>query len=472
MDKRIRLSICLGLVFSGSLLAQQGQSLPLPPIPPPPSELNDTPAFMASPSGSIQPVQGVAPLPPVKSPPAAPPTAVPDPLMTPPEGSTTLPPWWNNAPPVSGTPVTGRPTTPYVVDGGRRPSEIVVVESRFWYGADFLMLFGKGYNTPPLVGIIRDSNSSVIDNIYPDERLGTGPFSAVRMYGGLSFDTDGLTSGFDVSYTHVFDRTVTEQFGHANGQVLGRPFVDANTGIANLLQATTSDGFLRGSIVVKSHTEMNGGEIRYFISDASQFGEVFQWLVGFRYFRLADRLRSDFRTEIPTAQLGLHLHDEFRTTNRAYLTQVGVRGGYSAPRWFINGELKVGLGVIAQRGVIEGSTTAGNGGATLPSQLGGLLALSGNIGNYEQSRFGVMPEVMLQFGYRITPSLTLLAGYEFMFLNSVIRPGGLIDGTVNTDRVPSVNLNPVLSSPVRPAPVFSTESFWLQGISLGIQYRF
>lgn len=470
MNKWLRYSFLAWLSGAGIVLAQGAAPLVLPPIPPPPSQYSDTPAFIATPSnGGIQPVQGLAPLPPVKSPPAAPPLAQPEP---PPEFNVGSPPWWNNGPPVSGTPLPGRPSGRYVVDGQRNQPPITVIESRFWVGADFLVLFGKGYDTPPLVGVIRDSNTSVINNLYPDERFGNGPFSAVRLRGGFSFDSDGLTSGFDVSYTHVFDRTVTERFGHVNGQVLGRPFIDAASGVANLLQATTSDGFLRGSIIVKDHTEMNGGEIHYFVSDPSPVGMTIQWLAGFRYFRLADRLRTDFQTEIPSMGLGLQMHDEFKTTNRAYMTQVGFRGGYSTERWFVNGELKVGLGVISQRGSVDGSTTAGTIGASLPAQSGGLFALPGNIGNYEQTKFGFMPELALNLGFHLTPSLTLVGGYEFMFINSVIRPGGLIDGTVNTQRVPSVNLTPVQSLPNRPASVFNNESFWLQGISIGLQYRF
>jgi len=47
--------------------------------------------------------------------------------------------------------------------------------------------------------------------------------------------------------------------------------------------------------------------------------------------------------------------------------------------------------------------TTGNFGAGVTTVPGGILALSGNIGNFSQTCFSAVPEVALKAGYQVAP---------------------------------------------------------------------
>ena len=80
-----------------------------------------------------------------------------------------------------------------------------------------------------------------------------------------------------------------------------------------------------------------------------------------------------------------------------------------------------------------------------------------------------MPELGLKLGYDLTPNLRLYAGYDFLFISSVVRPGNQIDLNVNRTQVPNVFGPQALIGPALPAPQFNPTTFWVQGFNVGLQ---
>jgi hypothetical protein len=123
---------------------------------------------------------------------------------------------------------------------------------------------------------------------------------------------------------------------------------------------------------------------------------------------------------------------------------------------------------------VDGNTTFTNFpapfGGTFP---GGLLALPGtNIGNYADTRFGVLPEFGVRFGYDITEHCRVFVGYNFLYLNTVVRPGDQIDLRVNPTFQPSAAGPGAGIGPRFPTMPFHTTSYWAQGLTFGLQYRY
>jgi hypothetical protein len=80
----------------------------------------------------------------------------------------------------------------------------------------------------------------------------------------------------------------------------------------------------------------------------------------------------------------------------------------------------------------------------------------------------VVPEVGVKLGYNVAPALELTVGYDFLFISNVIRP------TDQIDRNFSKGL-PFLQDPtatVGPTRRFKTTSFYAQGVTLGVAFRF
>ena len=70
------------------------------------------------------------------------------------------------------------------------------------------------------------------------------------------------------------------------------------------------------------------------------------------------------------------------------------------------------------------------------------------------------PRVCFTVGRQIGDNLTVTVGYTFLYLSDVIRPGDQIDRTVN------------FQTNDRPGVLFKETDFWLQGINVGLQWRF
>ncbi|MFC1758274.1 BBP7 family outer membrane beta-barrel protein, partial [Planctomycetota bacterium] len=98
---------------------------------------------------------------------------------------------------------------------------------------------------------------------------------------------------------------------------------------------------------------------------------------------------------------------------------------------------------------------------------GGLLALSSNIGNYEENTFAAIPEMDVTLGYLIAPSLRFTVGYTLLYWNNVVRPGDHIDTSINPNLIPPVQVG----GDNRPAFTLNETDIWAQGVSFGLDYR-
>jgi hypothetical protein len=105
---------------------------------------------------------------------------------------------------------------------------------------------------------------------------------------------------------------------------------------------------------------------------------------------------------------------------------------------------------------------------------GGLLALpNANIGMYTQRRYGFAPEANLTLGVYLTPNLRFGVGYNFLYLNSVLRPADQIDTVVDLTRIPNFPVTPTPNAvnPARPRalPLRTTE-IYATGITFSLQW--
>ena len=131
----------------------------------------------------------------------------------------------------------------------------------------------------------------------------------------------------------------------------------------------------------------------------------------------------------------------------------------------MGGFVKVAVGDVYQSVNIAGSSVTGN---NVPVATGVFANYSTNVGNYGRNQIGVLPEGCIKIGWDITDHVRVYAGYDVLFLSSVMRPGNAIDPTINTSNV----FSPTATSPARPAFVFTNSTFWAQGLNVGLEYHY
>ncbi len=74
----------------------------------------------------------------------------------------------------------------------------------------------------------------------------------------------------------------------------------------------------------------------------------------------------------------------------------------------------------------------------------------------------------------LTSTVRVFAGYDFMYMSSVVRPGNQIDPNINLSQMgPTPNHNPnTLVGPASPGVPFASSNFWAQGVTFGIEFRY
>jgi hypothetical protein len=141
---------------------------------------------------------------------------------------------------------------------------------------------------------------------------------------------------------------------------------------------------------------------------------------------------------------------------------------YYRHRWTADADLRLALGRTEQKVNIAGSTAFSMVGVENTFD-GGLLALPTNAGSYSRKETDLITEFGLNVGYLLTSNLKITGGYRVIYWPRVMRVGDTIDSTVNSSYIPDPMVIP--AGPLEPSFAFRTSSYWIQGLSLGLDYR-
>ena len=353
----------------------------------------------------------------------------------------------------------------------------------FTIGAEALLWWLKDSPAPvPLVtnGTIDQPGTQVFLGA---KDLDVNPMPGFRLSAGYTLSDRW---GLDSSFFYLTPRSTSRSVGSSGlpGSVdLLIPFFNPTlpgedtTKLSSTLKDADSDPFA-GSATERLRTSFLGAEVNGTMKLAAGAGWRLDGLGGFRYFRLRETYTFDTASPfVPPLPADVFVtHDEFDATNSFYGPQLGVRARMDFGSFFVNGALKVGFGAIVQHVDVAGTLTTNDFTNFGPTQtfVGGYFAQATNIGDHRRTVFGVVPELGLNVGWRITPSLSLVAGYTFMYVNSVARPGNQIDRTINPTGIPSFTAEPPapFTGPARPAFKFESSDFWAQGLNVGLTFNF
>lgn len=202
----------------------------------------------------------------------------------------------------------------------------------------------------------------------------------------------------------------------------------------------------------------------------------------------------------PTSVNSLLISESFQTRNQIYGVELGTRAEARWGAFYTSFAGKVTLGVNEERINVNGATSgvASDGGATINAP-GGILAVGGiaptavpftptpigvtpvnngtpisvgNLGAQRYNQFVVMPEFTFQVGMQVTSHLRLFAGYDWLYINDVVRPGNQINPVINQRYVPSSPAYGTLAGPNAPFNPLSHTDFVAHGFSVGLELQY
>lgn len=414
----------------------------------------------------------------------------------------------NNGAPGFAPPPNGRPPYPYLppmpFPGGPNPvpasarpelpplpDMVYLVTSKFWFRPEVLLWWTRAEPiTQPIAtaGSLSDSVPGAVGQPGTQTLIGGGNSSfgfvgGVRLETGMWLD-ERHTLGIEAGYFVLIQQSkeVSDASDSYGNPVMARPVISAKTGAAGVYYDALP-GQIIGSVEMQQRSEFQGANLDGNFNLIQTQTVRLDGLVGFRYLSLVESMNvydettnffnggSSFGGSPIGAGDILSDFDGFRVTNSFYGGSTGARLYYAQGRWFLSALGKVAMGTLQERATLSGSTTLFDQSGHQTMLPGGILVTSANMGHYYQTKYAVAPEWQLNFGYQITPSVTLRAGYSFIYLNNVARPGEQVNLTTSTNRVPS-DPSYGTSGPNPPAFQFHTSTYWAQGLNLGIDSRF
>ncbi|HUK08558.1 MAG TPA: BBP7 family outer membrane beta-barrel protein [Stellaceae bacterium] len=321
--------------------------------------------------------------------------------------------------------------------------------SRVWFGGDYLLWHVTGDKLPALVttsplgtpqseaGLLSNATTTVL---FGDTRVNDGWRNGGRVQGGVWLN-DQRSSAIEANFFGLGSSETTFSANSATIPILARPFLNATTGMPDSQLVAFPSFFAAGQVSAQETNKFLGAGILWRQAIFGDGGDRISALVGYRFLRMTDNLGISQASITPSGSVigaaTIAASDQFQTANNFNGADLGLTGRLNWGPWALDWLAKVGLGVNGSNGSINGATTIAPAGGVSMTQPGGLLALSSNIAQFNIDRFAVAPAGSLKLSYQITPQVRLSAGYELLYWTNVVRPGGVIDTTVNPNLLPN-----------------------------------
>ncbi len=308
------------------------------------------------------------------------------------------------------------------------------------------------------------------------DRLNSNPFGGGRLTLGhwladprFGIELDGF---FLASRTAGFSAT-------SDGSIpLRVPFFNVPPGAGFPLGSSSfvlaDPGFAAGGQSISSSLKLWGTEANGIYRGATLGRMDVSILAGVRYIDLREGLSIVSTENLLPPLAGSYVGtDSFSTRNQFFGVQIGAKAQQQFGPFDASGLAKVALGDNYQTLSVNGFSTATGFAGSAPSSPGGIFTQLTNIGQQTRNQFAVAPEAQLQVGYRLQSGVRLFAGYDFLYVSNVLRPGNQIDTTLNLTSNPTISgTGSTLIGAARPMLLLNGSSFWAQGFKFGASHTF
>ncbi len=383
--------------------------------------------------------------------------------------------------------------------GGPGRQLCICLPSHGWAQMDYLMWYQDGMRLPPLLTTsttgTSQANAGVLGLSSTSLLLGNQDILTERLNGGrIRFGwwfANCPNAGVELEYFGL-DTANFNQVDRSTGTpILARPFfnVAPTAGLAREdSELVAFPNVVSGAFTTSVFSNVDGAAVRFRrllccntscalshvtcgpVPTQSRIDATLAW----RFMQLHEglSLQEDLQSLRTNEPGSFVIQDNFQTRNQFNGVELGTlwqgRRGY----WSLDALLRCSVGNMRQEVIINGSTVTTQNGVSTTTE-GGLLAQRTNSGTFTREAVAIIPELGATLGYQCTQHWRLTAGYTFIYMSNVLRPGDQIDRDVNPNLLPPETVP--FTGAARPrfdfVDNFRQTDFWLQGANLGAEYR-
>ena len=355
---------------------------------------------------------------------------------------------------------------------------------RIWMKGEYLMWWSEGNRLPPLVttspsgtpraeaGVLGFPDTTIL---LGDERVDGGLRNGGRITAGFWFDECQQT-GLQATWFSL-DEGDNLNFSETSPgtPILARPFFNVGLG-AEDSHLVAFPNIVRGDIDVTTNSDIVSGEVVFRRRLFCRPRVRLDLLAGYRYMSFDEEL-SIVENLVSTNPGGLiqqgttfDVFDRFETQNDFHGGDLGLALNWWRGPWRLDATANLSVGGIHRQLDIDGGTTVTVPGLPPVDSVGGLLALSTNIGSHTETDVAILPEYGIDLNCALTEELSVSLGYSLIVLTGVLRNGEQIDLAVDATGLPTAS-DAGGAGFGRPEARLNDSAMWLQGLSFGIELR-
>ena len=162
--------------------------------------------------------------------------------------------------------------------------------------------------------------------------------------------------------------------------------------------------------------------------------------------------------------------DNFGASNLFYAPQVGASAEVSYGRFSLEAVGKIGLGLVSQNAKVRGGTTLRFADGSTALSNSGVFAPAGGA-SLSNDQFAAIPELDLTAACQLTPHVRIRAGYDFLFVSQLTRVGSTVGGPDSRQVFQLNSYDPSVRSSGL-ASRLPSDSFWVQGLTCGLEFQY
>jgi|688.fasta_scaffold19945_6 hypothetical protein len=359
--------------------------------------------------------------------------------------------------------------------------------SKSWADAEFLLWWMRGQNLPAIATTNPAGTSAAQAGV-----LGAPGTSTII---GGAWANDGMRTGgkFSAGYwlnnaqdiaveaDFFFLQNLTESYNQVSdgSTILARPFNNALDGTPSAVRIAYP-GDVSGSISAQAATNgfVGGGiGLRQNLTSFQTSNFRLDALVGYRAMTFSDKVNIDSsltninpdNANFVAVGTTINASDRFSSSNTFNGFDTGFAGEYNTGKFSFQSSFRIALGMTQSNVKVNGSTITSVPGTDSISSVGGLYALSSNIGEIGNKAVSIIPQVNTRAGYMITDSIKASLGYNFLVWTGVVRSANMIDTTINPNLIPGSSTT---GGPARPSVSMAQSAIWAQGLTFSLEYNY